>query len=91
MHDLYSSLFQKIDNLKRQLTEMADLFKSSLSGEGLNEEEYEVLEKSGLFSGKKRKAGHLLFADSIEEGKSPFGPLSLVWLSKLGITSKPKL
>jgi U3 small nucleolar RNA-associated protein 11 len=58
---------------------MADLFKSNLDGtsaedEGLDSEEYKILEDSGVLSprrkGGRRKsaAGHVVFASSLEEG-----------------------
>ncbi|EAU92754.2 u3 small nucleolar RNA-associated protein 11 [Coprinopsis cinerea okayama7 len=69
------SNLKKIDRLKRQLTEMADLFKSSLGGEDLEEDEYEVLQEAGILppSGKKRgrsKSKHLVFAESLEEAQT---------------------
>jgi len=65
---------KKIDNLKRQLTEMADLFRSNLSGAGLDQGEYEILQKSGVISsvGKKRarsNSRHVFFAESNEEAQ----------------------
>jgi hypothetical protein len=52
---------------------MADLFKSSLgedSTEGLEDEEYEILQETGIIpSSKKRKrSSHFVFAESLEEG-----------------------
>ncbi|KAH6916940.1 u3 small nucleolar RNA-associated protein 11 [Coprinopsis sp. MPI-PUGE-AT-0042] len=70
------SNLKKIDKLKRQLTEMADLFKSSLgddSTQGLEDEEYEILQETGIIpSSKKRKRSsrHVVFAESLEEAQS---------------------
>ena len=62
------------------VAEMADLFKSSLDGtsaedEGLDSEEYKILEDSGVLApkpkGGRRKAAaarHVVFASSLEEG-----------------------
>ncbi|TFK36920.1 small-subunit processome [Crucibulum laeve] len=77
-----ASGLKKIDNLKRQLMEMADLLKPSLRGKGidndveeeLDEEELEILTASGIIgarSGKGRsglrKRKHIVFVDSAEE------------------------
>ncbi|RXW22578.1 hypothetical protein EST38_g3295 [Candolleomyces aberdarensis] len=75
------SNLKKIDKIKKKLTEMADLFKSSLDGtsaedEGLDSEEYKILEDSGVLSprrkGGRRKAaaGHVVFASSLEEAQA---------------------
>ncbi|KAF5323594.1 hypothetical protein D9611_005703 [Ephemerocybe angulata] len=73
------SNIKKIDKIKKQLTEMADLLKSSLDGnspdddEGLEEAEYKILQEAGILSKSKksrRKTGHVLFADSVEEART---------------------
>ncbi|KAJ2914280.1 hypothetical protein MD484_g6119, partial [Candolleomyces efflorescens] len=71
------SNLKKIDKIKRKLTELANLFKSSLDGtsaedEGLDSEEYQILEDSGVLSPKRKRksaVGHVVFASSLEEAQ----------------------
>ncbi|KAF5352459.1 hypothetical protein D9756_006017 [Leucocoprinus leucothites] len=66
---------KKIDNIKNQLTTMADLIRDPLTEkdeEGLEEDELKVLREAGILqtSNKalgKRKAKHIVFADSVKE------------------------
>ena len=82
---IFSSRLQKIDKLKRQLTEMADLFKED-AAEGLDDEEYEMLQEAGIIppsKKRKRPARHLVFAESLEEGV----PFQFLWSQSRPLTS----
>ncbi|KAF8913072.1 small-subunit processome [Gymnopilus junonius] len=65
---------KKIDKIKNQLMEMADLLKSdlqSLGDEGLDENELKVLQDAKIFksdvAGLGKKRNHFVFAESSEE------------------------
>ena len=85
---ILSNFSQKIDKIKSQLTEMADLLKSTGAAsddeieEELDDEEYQTLLDAGILSqrpgGKRRKPGHIIFAESLEEGMSITMPESCV-------------
>jgi len=79
VHTLFN-VSQKIDKIKSQLMEMADLLKTTGAAsdhefeEELDDEEYQTLLDAGVLSqrpgGKRRKPGHIIFAESSEEGIS---------------------
>ena len=87
VHILFN-ISQKIDKIKSQLTEMADLLKPTGAAsddeieEELDDEEYQALLDAGMLSqrpgGKRRKPGHIIFAESLEEGMSITTPESCV-------------
>ncbi|KAF9454065.1 u3 small nucleolar RNA-associated protein 11 [Macrolepiota fuliginosa MF-IS2] len=68
---------KKIDSLKNQLRTMADLIKDPLNEddeEGLEEDERKILREAGILQSSakasgKRKAQHIVFADSAEEAR----------------------
>ncbi|TFK30858.1 u3 small nucleolar RNA-associated protein 11 [Coprinopsis marcescibilis] len=73
---MQTSNLKKIDRLKRQLTDMANLVNDD-SEEGLDEDEYELLQETGIISqsskGKKRSRSvtkHVVFAESMEEANN---------------------
>ncbi|KXN88740.1 putative U3 small nucleolar RNA-associated protein 11 [Leucoagaricus sp. SymC.cos] len=68
---------KKIDHIKNQLTTMADLIRDPLAEkdeEGLEEDELKILRDAGILHSSskalgKRKAKHIVFADSAEEAR----------------------
>jgi U3 small nucleolar RNA-associated protein 11 len=75
--NLKRAFSQKIDRIKAQLSTMADLVRE---GGDVDEEDLPVLEKSGVFVGRKSKGkakarsvngpGHIVFVEEGEEGPS---------------------
>ncbi|KAJ3571399.1 hypothetical protein NP233_g3773 [Leucocoprinus birnbaumii] len=72
-----ASNYKKIDKIKNQLATMADLIKNPLNEEdheGLGEEDVKLLREVGVLQNSakalgKRKAKHIVFADSAEEAR----------------------